>query len=416
MVKRFTPYEKASLMGLIPALQDGMPGDTAMALFQGTMSDAQARVAQRQERQHSVVGGLQDQALQLLASGADPTAVEGIIGSLAGNYDFLGDNQSKYGATALDGLQGLISAGSNLMPGPQIDATDLDHIEEVVAAAQPANASYGSGAYHNALMDITGRLRTLGYDDAQIEQVKSYFDQRWTDAGGPPASGAPGHTPGEDYAEGPAAIGSLLGGGAAGYLGGKLLNKLFGVEAPLPEVTPEFPGAPGPNLPPAPSAPVAPNMPPAPGPAPGTAPPGATPSGMPGGIKWAPNEASRPSLGAMLRSLPAESTPTSQVGAGAPPPATAPRGLPAESVGMGSATEGLGALAAIGPMLTDAMGQQQERLGGYGDPSLPPEVNDFISNLGLQMFQYVGQDGLGHIPVNGQMITFDPSAFIPRTR
>jgi hypothetical protein len=111
MAPNFNPQEQQSLLGLLSALQSGLPGSQGYSLLQGVLGQQQSRLAARDER----VGSLIDMITNAAASGQSYEAAQ----ALAGAYS-RGSNTPPRIDDALNSLYPATAGGT---PGPGFNAT-----------------------------------------------------------------------------------------------------------------------------------------------------------------------------------------------------------------------------------------------------------------------------------------------------
>jgi hypothetical protein len=154
----FNPQEQSSLLGLLSALQSGLPGSQGYSLLQGVLGQQQNRLAARDER----VGSLIDMITNAAGSGQSYEAAQ----ALAGAYS-AGSNIPPRVEDALGSLYPDASMAGGA-PGPGYNET----------AAQQGVPSATSPIYQQQPMSPQDQL-------AQVQLGQTLQDQQATSTSGP---------------------------------------------------------------------------------------------------------------------------------------------------------------------------------------------------------------------------------------
>jgi hypothetical protein len=184
-------FERGRLKDLQHALAMGMDPSFAGSEIQTILGGAQTRVANRQAQ----MAPLTDALLQQAAAGAPAGAATALTNAYSAiNPGIAGPQaQQRLGAfqSALYPEQGGTSPLYTPQPGEAaapIDAESLAAIDQDVQAWATGAAKQPNGmpmGLHEAVMTVIQPLRIQGYDEAQLDQIRQFIEQRWQTYGGP---------------------------------------------------------------------------------------------------------------------------------------------------------------------------------------------------------------------------------------
>lgn len=189
----YNPAEYQQLEALIPALNQGMPGSTALSLYGNVNSEAQNRIAQQQAANQQMMAAITGAAQSGAAGGMSSQGLDSLIGSFQSQYPRL--DKPKFQGS-LDSLsQSLYPQGATQSPlyqaptGAQAPTVDPNIVTGIQSAATNL-ASSGTTDLHSFRMNYMTAFRAMGMPQDQQDQMFDFIGQQWVLHGGDPG-GAP---------------------------------------------------------------------------------------------------------------------------------------------------------------------------------------------------------------------------------
>jgi hypothetical protein len=185
-----SPQERAQLQALGPALDKGLDPSFAMSIVQNVMQTQQARMQQHQATIQSGMDSLTQFAQQNPSSTA-AQAYAGAVSQVGGLKDPGTQKLSNFASSLYPtaGQPSPIYAQSAAATTAPVDlATDLPAIDADIQGLVGTTNQVTGQPYtlHDVMMHVMQLYRAQGVDQATLDQISTFVQQRWVAYGGAP--------------------------------------------------------------------------------------------------------------------------------------------------------------------------------------------------------------------------------------